>query len=104
MEVDFVEFVVFQACCCCGSDTDLCCTSCEKWFCALHMKDCVQCQQPVCEQQCYIDDLCCLVRPWGEKTERHLRDFYENKLVNGKEMYALNYNVRYGRNYIMQAF
>ena len=78
-----VEFVEFKACD--RSGCGLFCVSCKKWFCSQHMKDCVQCQQVVCKE-CYLNDLCCLVRPWGETTEEHLKKFYENKLVVGKGM------------------
>ena len=97
-EVEFVELKK----CFCGILTDLICVSCEEWFCREHQRVCVLCEQPVCED-CYKTDLCCLVRPWGEKEERHLRDFYQNKLVDGEGMYYLDYKVKYGNEYRMEA-
>ena len=79
-EVEFVELKKFDSVGHCWK-TDLFCVSCKKWFCWRHMKECVQCEQPVCKE-CYVEDLCSLVRPWGEKTEEHLKTFYENKLVD----------------------
>ena len=85
-----VEFVEFEKCdrSECYRKTDVFCVSCYKWFCGVHMKFCVQCEQPVCEE-CYIEDKCCLVRPWGEKTEQHLRNFYQNKLIDKDGMTVL---------------
>ena len=62
----------------------------------------VQCKQVLCEE-CYKEDLCCLVRPWGEKIERHLKDFYQNKLVDGEGMSSFNHNLKYGNEYRMDA-
>ena len=73
-----VEFL--KCCVSCLCVTDLVCVSCENWFCSIHLNVCVQCQQPVCKE-CYLNDLCCLVRPWGEKTQLHLRGFYENNVL-----------------------
>ena len=82
MEVEFAEF---EDCERCDSITDMVCVCCDKLFCLGHMEDCVQCQQSVCEE-CYEEDLCCLVRPWGEKAEKRLKMFYENKFV---DMYGM---------------
>lgn len=78
-----MEFVEFSECGVddCSNKTDLGCVSCSKWFCEYCMSHCVQCQQHVCSL-CYKEDMCCLIRPWGEKTERHLRDLYQNKLID----------------------
>ena len=97
-EIEFDEFKI----CVCGNITDLICVSCDKWFCDVCLSTCVQCEQLVCEE-CYKQDLCCLARPWGDKTERHLRDFYQNKLVVGDGMYYSNDNVKYGKDYRMEA-
>ena len=83
-----LEFAEFHKCKC-GRRTDVCCVVCDNWFCIACLAFCVQCEQPVCKQ-CYANELCCLVRPWGEKTEEHLRNFYENKLVNGEGMGILD--------------
>ena len=74
--------VKFKQCVSCFVGTDLFCVACRKWFCESHCRHCVQCEQPVCKE-CYLSDLCCLVRPWKEKTEHHLKNFYENKLFDG---------------------
>ena len=97
-EIECAEF----SGCVCVNIRDLICVSCDKWFCDDCLSSCVQCEQLVCEE-CYKQDLCCLVRPWGEKTECHLRDFYQNKLVDGKGMYLFNDNVKYGNEYRMEA-
>ena len=85
-----VEFAEFKKCDkrFCNIGTDLFCVWCKKWFCFWHLKHCVQCEQPVCED-CYLNEFCCLVRPWGKTTEEHLEKFYENKLVHTKEMNAV---------------
>ena len=88
-----VVFVEFELCNVCGTPTDLFCVSCDGWFCSSHMDCCVQCDQPVCEE-CYKEDICCFVRPWGEKTELHLKSFYENKIVDSKGMATLSVYVR----------
>ena len=71
----------WKLCDICGFLTDSFCVSCEQWICLKHIQTCVQCRQLVCSE-CYQQDKCCLVRPWGEKQERHLRNFYQNKLVD----------------------
>ena len=76
-----IELVVVFRSCKCGNKSELFCVSCEKWICSNHSMCCVQCEQPVCDR-CYRKDKCCLVRPWGEKAECHLRYFYQNKLVD----------------------
>ena len=98
-----IEVVEFQRCVSrfCDRETDLICVSCDKWFCSWDIKECVQCEQVVCKE-CYEQDLCCLVKPWGEKEERHLKDFYRNKLV-GEGMNSFNDNVKYGKEYRMEA-
>ena len=82
-----VEFVDFQKCDSsdCGKGSDLFCVSCKKWLCRFHKILCVQCEQPVCKE-CYLKDLCCLVRPWGKTKEENLKKFYGNKLVDVKGM------------------
>ena len=77
MEVEFVEFARCEFC---QTITDLFCVGCEKKICVNHFDVCVQCEQPVCKE-CYKEDLCCLARPWGEKIELHLKEFYQNKLI-----------------------
>ena len=59
-----VEFIEFKKCDsrACDRETDVFCVSCKKWGCWEHIQDCVQCEQPVCKE-CYINDLCCLMRP-----------------------------------------
>ena len=83
-----IEFVEFRKCDSCKDSCDCFCVSCQKFFCERCLKYCVQCEQPVCEE-CYKQDLCCLVRPWGEKTEDHLRNFYQNKLIDKDGMTVL---------------
>lgn len=76
---------MFSGLCTCHScgllRSDLICVVCELWFCEQHILHCVQCSQSVC-YDCYLDDSCCLVRPWGEKIELHMREFYQNKLFD----------------------
>ena len=78
---------VFNACsrfkeddeeCCCF--TDIFCVSCRDWCCEKHLNDCVQCGQPVCGECCKTD-ICCLVRPWGKMTERHVKRFYQHAVA-----------------------
>lgn len=80
----YVQSVHFQMCAGCkyNHKTDLRCVSCECYcFCEAHMNYCVQCKQAVCKE-CYKTDRCCLVRPWGEKEEQHLKKVYQNKLAD----------------------
>ena len=74
-------YVKFQTCDSsgCQNITDLLCVCCDKWFCFRHVKTCVQCEQPVCSPCYRTEDLCCLVRPWGEKTDRLLKKIYQGK-------------------------
>ena len=90
-----IQFVKFYGCGECNNRTDLVCVVCEDPVCWNHMEECVQCFQSACVK-CYKEDRCCLVRPWGEKTERRLKSFYENKLLNGSGMKTVNLLVSYG--------
>ena len=77
MKVEFVEFGV----CHCGVDAiDIRCVACESRICSFHLKLCIQCEQHVCKQ-CYKEDLCCLQRPWGEKTAKQLKALYQDNMI-----------------------
>ena len=89
------EFVKFQRCDVCQEVTDLVCISCNYWCCTGCLSVCVQCEQPVCEV-CYKEDLCCLLRPWGEKTELHLKELYRNKLIQDLSFFVPENDVRNG--------
>ena len=84
-----MSFVEFKECSeeFCFDSTDVACVSCDRFGCPVHLQFCIECDQPVCHE-CYLSDLCCLVRPWGEKTERQLRNFYENTVVNVEDFYT----------------
>ena len=79
-------FAEFKDCLDCATYTrhltDTICVCCTRWICAYCQSVCVQCEQTVCKE-CYKQDLCCLVRPWGEVEEAHFSNFYKNKLVDG---------------------
>ena len=79
----------------CVLKTDLFCVACGKWICRVHVTSCVQCRQPVCCTDC--EDFCCLIRPWGARTERYLKDCYENKLLYASDMLELAYRVEAGK-------
>ena len=91
-----MEYVKFSQCGIveeCRYPCDLRCVSCDFWLCVDHVKFCVQCEQPVCFM-CYKGDLCCLQRPWGEKTKRHFEEFYQNKLVDMDGLNSLLYIIQ----------
>ena len=81
----------------CNSSTDITCVVCNIWFCEVCLKNCLQCEQPVCKK-CYKEDLCCLVRPWGEKTEQHFRVFYHQGMfvADGNGLYWVETFLRDG--------
>ena len=81
-----VEFVKFGDCSNCPKKCDVFCVSCGLWFCGRCLRWCVQCEQPACENCCFLEELCCLQRPWRVKIESHLKDFYEKKIVKPEEM------------------
>ena len=74
-------FVEFVKCFSCDNLTDLLCIVCQKWYCELHVRHCVQCEGASCIE-CFKEDKCCLVRPYG-KTQQHLEEFYKDKFVDG---------------------
>ena len=76
--------------------TDIACVVCDVWLCEGCLKQCVQCEQQVCSD-CYKEDSCCLVRPYGDKTARHLKDFYENIVFDGDEIIAIENLIFQGR-------
>ena len=86
----------------CNIRCELICVCCEVLVCDDCCVFCVQCEQPVCEG-CYEEDLCCLVRPWGEKTEKFLKDYYHNKYVDGELSYFLGNDLKYGVEHRNQA-
>ena len=90
-----MNIVVWKGCSNCSDKTDLFCVVCDTCFCEICTIHCVQCQQPVC-QYCYREDACCLQRPWGEKTERHFRDFYENKICDARGFVFLEKEITEG--------
>ena len=96
------EFVKYRECEACTTFTDVFCVSCEKWICLTCSNLCVQCEQRVCKE-CQVEDFCCLVRPWGKKTESQLRDFYQNKLVDTRLTFVLFSTSRPGDNYRNEA-
>ena len=66
-----------RGCLSCDFKTDLFCVSCKNWFCEEHLNHCVVCEEAVCDN-CYLEDLCCLTRPFGGKSKRHLKDLYQS--------------------------
>ena len=79
-------FVEFQRCTGCTLLTDLCCSNCSQFLCANHSKRCCCCCQIVC-LECGREDECC-EQP-RNKTEKHLSDFYDGKIVNTHGFYVL---------------
>ena len=101
-----VSFVQIDFCVGCRGKkaqvTDCFCVYCEKPICQDHSFVCVQCEQSVC-QECYEEDFCCIVRPWGEKTELHFSKFYQNELVRGSYLHVFDQVCKYGNEHRMEA-
>ena len=94
----------FEKCRSCTSYTDVFCVSCEteteKWFCEECLKLCVQCEQHVCVK-CYKDDMCCLIRPFGERTKRHFENFYQDKqkTLDRGGLFVLEHQIFYSKHF-----
>ena len=74
MNLVYVEGCFFH-----DSTTDVICVSCLKWVCCAVR--CCQCGQPVCSN-CFEEDRCCLMRPWGLAESQNLENIYKEKMFD----------------------
>ena len=82
----YVEFPRCMYCTAPGRPTDLFCVCCEEWRCEEHVTHCSECELPVCNA-CHTIDRCCFVRP-EKKIEKHMNEFYKEKLVDGGGLFV----------------
>ena len=92
-----MEFAVFGDCGVCRSLSFVFCVWCQKRVCRNCSRVCVQCEQECCKE-CYLEDLCCLVRPWGEKSENCYKELFHNKLIDPSCALVITTTVRYDEN------
>ena len=76
-----MDYVEFEECKRCNKRSDITCAVCNVFYCEACLDHCVQCEQPCC-CLCYKNDSCCLIRPWGEKVELFVADFYAEKFAD----------------------